>query len=353
MAPNGTLFVSGTGSDTSDRAVVRASTDAGSTWFGPVDDYNYGPNYETDYDGGMVADSAGNLYVAGATYYDGHWLVRRSTDGGVTWSLVEDFFPGGFETQPSGITADAAGNVYVAGTVDNGTSAPLRWTVRKGVGGTSFSTVDTFSTTGPSQAQGIYAHPTAGIFAVGSATIPGTKSFWYTTAWVVRRSTDAGSTWSTVDTFQLQSSAEAAAQGVGADALGNLYVVGRARVPSGKGAKATFYNHWIVRKSANGGSSWSTVDTYQLSASGNSQATSFVADSKGNLYVAGRYNTTDWGPNSWIVRENPGGTGSWSTVDNYQYVSAGDAQPFAMAANASGNVFVGGAGSNRWLVRKK
>jgi len=139
------------------------------------------------------------------------------------------------------------------------------------------------------------------------------------------------------------------AYSVGADAHGNLYVAGALAAAYHGGAVW----QWVVRKSSNGGSSWSTVDTYQFSASGNNQPTSFVADSKGNLYVAGRVNTTYLGPNSWIVRENPGGTGSWSTVDNYQYVSAGDTQPFAMAANASGNVFVGGAGSNRWLVRKK
>src|SRR5882724_1671941 len=55
VTPNGTLFASGTGLDASDGyGLVFASTDAGSTWFGPLDNYNYGPGFETDYDGGMV-----------------------------------------------------------------------------------------------------------------------------------------------------------------------------------------------------------------------------------------------------------------------------------------------------------
>jgi len=359
VAPNGTLFASGYGDDSTGLAhgLVMASTDGGNTWSAPLDDYIFAPGYATLYDGGMVADATGNLYLAGETYdvvgssVANHWVVRRSTNNGVTWSLVDDFAPGGILTQPFSLTSNSAGNMYVAGIADFGNGAGQVWTVRKGIGGTSFSTVDSFSVTGASEADGIYAHPTAGIFAVGSATIPGTKGYFHTTAWIVRRSTNGGATWSTVDTFQLSPNLTSRAFGVGADAPGNLYVVGQGFIKNGKNA----YSHWIVRKSANGGNSWNTVDDFQLSTTGNSAAGRFVADSNGNLYVAGGTPFSLWGANDWIVRKNPGGTGTWQTVDDFQYVSGGAAEPYAMAANASGNVFVGGAGlssSTHWLVRK-
>ena len=88
-----------------------------------------------------------------------------------------------------------------------------------------------------------------------------------------------------------------------------------------------------------------------------------MTDSFGNLYVAG-YATTSGSlyfgtakPTHWIVRMNPGGTGAWQTVDDFQYVAGIHAFAHTITANASGNVFVGGVGSSssgdHWLVRKK
>jgi len=359
VAPNGTLFASGMAGDSTGlyRGLLMASTDAGNTWSAPLDDYLYAPGYQVWYDGGIGTDSAGNLYVAGEAYGQtdpaNHWVIRRSSDIGATWSLVDDFAPGSPQTQPFGLATDAAGNVYVAGVANHVGVNDLVWTVRKGMGGTSFTTVDTLSSSQGGQANGIFAHPTAGIFAVGSAYIPGTRGYKTTEAWIVRRSLNGGATWSTVDSFQLSQNLNSRAFGVGADASGNLYVAGQGFVKSRNNA----YSHWIVRKSTNGGNSWSTVDDFQLSPTSNSGAGRFIADSNGNLYVAGGTPFNPWFPNEWIVRKNPGGTGPWQTVDDFQYVSGGSALPFAMAANASGNVFVSGVGSSssgdHWLVRKK
>src|SRR6266404_1318223 len=73
VAPNGTLFASGYAGDSAGlyHGLVMASTDSGNTWSAPLDDYLYGADWATFYDGGMVADASGNLYVAGETYYVG------------------------------------------------------------------------------------------------------------------------------------------------------------------------------------------------------------------------------------------------------------------------------------------
>jgi hypothetical protein len=139
IAPNGTLFAAGFGYDPTAgcHALVMASADGGTTWSAPLDDFTsaYGASYNA-----ITCDAAGNLYAAGS--YEGYdygnyvCLVRRSTDGGVTWSTVDDYSGGYTNTHADAVAADAAGNVYVAG-FDGGHSI-----VRKGVGGTNFVTVD-------------------------------------------------------------------------------------------------------------------------------------------------------------------------------------------------------------------
>jgi len=343
VAPSGILFASGWGNDAAgvSHGLVMASTDAGNSWSAPLDDFLYPGETNTRYGGGIVADWAGNLYVVGWSYGSSgpdHQFVRRSTDGGAIWSIVDDIaIPSPYSAYPlraGEITTDAAGNVYV--TELGGT-----WTVRKGIGGANFSTMDTFQPSA-SQANAVFAHPTAGVFAAGSAN----------GVWVVRRSLNGSATWQTVDTFQLPKGNGTTAYGIGADAHGNLYVVGRAFAPY----KGNSYAHWLVRKSANGGASWSTVDDYQLFTTGDQVALGFGADSLGNLYIAGWASSTKTGGTyHWVLRKNPGGTRSWATTDDFLYASS--AEVFAIAADGSGNGFVGGqgspaSGSVHWLVRK-
>jgi hypothetical protein len=338
VAPSGVVYACGFGSDgiNATHGLVMASTDGGSTWSAPIDDF-YFPGWGTRDDGGIVADPVGNLYVAGRYYSSGpsYRFVRRSTDGGATWSTVDAVAISGGYASPlaaGGLTADSAGNVYVTEPI-SGT-----WTVRKGTGGTSFSTVDSFQPSA-SQAEAVFAHPTAGVFAVGYSTVVSKRTS--SQAWTVRRSSDGGASWSTVDTYQATSGSAAAAYGAGADAQGNIYVVGRAFVPN----KSSSIGHWQVRKSTNGGSSWITVDDYQLFTSGNQVALGFAADSNGNLFVAGWSSAgTGTGPYYWIVRESAGGTGPWTTVDNISGMA------HAIAPDNAGHLFVGG--ESPWLVRR-
>jgi hypothetical protein len=67
-------------------------------------------------------------------------------------------------------------------------------------------------------------------------------------------------TWQTVDDLQYTPGKSSFAFGSGADGLGNLYVAGYAYAPTGPQAAVT---RWIVRRSSDGGVSWQTVDVYQ------------------------------------------------------------------------------------------
>lgn len=353
VAPSGTIYASGIANGGTMHGLVLASSDSGSSW-SLLDDFAPAGRsvwYE-NFGGGIAWDTAGNLYVAGAMYdfvnyiEPDQWYVRRSTDGGGSWANVDIFdIPGqqgGLNSSDvTAIVADTAGDVYVSGSI-----AYKNWTLRKGVGGASFYTVDAMTGSCP---LGLFAHPIAGVFAIGSKTvnIKGKNS----NVWLVRRSTNGGAAWLDVDAFQLSVGNGATANGIGSDAVGNLYVVGRGATT----IRGNTVYHWLVRRSTDGGNSWSTVDDF-VQGSNSAEARRFVATSNGDLYVAG-IATASTGTH-WIVRKNPGGTGPWTTIDDYQYATGKATEPHAMTADAAGNLLVGGGGWDTsgtrylWLIKK-
>jgi hypothetical protein len=344
MDPFGNLFVAGHAQQTNSNfhCLIEKSSDAGGTW-STVDDSLAVAGVSSSYYA-ITSDGAGKLYAAGgASFGSGYqWFVKQTLDAGSTWNLVDTYPHTSFAY---GAAADASGNVFVAGSgVPSGSSNAV-WLVRKGTSaGSSWQTVD-YVPNGP-VANGVFCHPTAGVFVAGYTTHSTTSKNGSVTTqsyWTVRRSLDGGATWATVDSAILGE-----AFGLGADASGNLYVVGASQGP-------TFGNgtHWLVRKSSDGGNSWTTVDNYNPGAYA-VVAKAFTADLHGNLFVAGYVQQTS-GAIQWLVRENPGGSGSWQTADS---LGTNSAESRATAADAAGNVYVvgnyfEGTSASHWIVRKK
>ncbi len=247
-----------------------------------------------------------------------------------------------------GLAASPSGMVYAVGNnhLTPGIAGGSQLVIGTGDGGNSWSVLDDFAP--PGRYVDFF-----GVFDLGGGIASGPGGSLYTSGlsypdelsnsdahWYVRRSTDSGASWSNVDVFQLASSRGAYAMGIAANASG-IYVVGIAAIASS--------SHWIVRKSTNGGNSWTTVDDYQLSAGYFTQARCIAADSIGNLFVAGQASTAQG--IKWVLRKNPGSAGTWTTVDVFQ--NAGVATvPNAIAADVFGNVFVGGNDGSNWLIKK-
>ncbi|MDB6032038.1 MAG: hypothetical protein JWM16_2376 [Verrucomicrobiales bacterium] len=362
--PLGNLFAAGAGVDSAGtyHGLVMKSSNHGDTWAAaddfanPTTTINLGP----DHGAGICADSAGRLYAAGSDFLASNqknWYVRRSLDGGATWATVDSFTLGGTEAYPRSLETDLAGNVYVTGTAStSGTSLTNFAIVRKGItdaaGVMTWRTVDQVSgtfrldITGLGNLPLIYGnglltcHPSAGVFIAGRRIVVD-KTGSYVNQWAVRRSVDGGLTWANVDAYQLDPSQDATAVGMGRDSFGNLYAVGAAEIRS-KGKNLT---HWIVRKSSNGGATWTTVDDY-LPASGNSAAYRFAADPAGNLFVTGAGD---------ITRKSAGGVGPWATIAT---APPGPAfYPSSLMSDAAAGVFSMGyyndaAGSRHWIIRK-
>jgi hypothetical protein len=275
---------------------VRKSPDSGVNW-STVDLYQYAAGQWIDATG-FAADNSGYIFVVGWGRDAGtkrnpmgniHWLVRRSADGGQTWTLVDDM-PG---PSAAGAGFVPGAGIFVVG-VPYGDSTSS-WLVRRSVSGEP----GTWSTVDSPFAGGAHA---VGSDSLGNIYVAGSK--WITTAtkpkltgylaWVTRKSIDGGNNWSTVDTFTCAPNATAQAWGIGRNSAGNVVVVG--------GASDSGRSHWIVRQSATGDAgSWSTTDDFQLTPGYNATAGNVATDAAGNLLVTGTALDATPGEH-WIVR---------------------------------------------------
>src|SRR2546430_2115984 len=101
---------------------------------------------------GLTVTPSGAIYASGTADVDNNlqWngIVLGSSDGGATWwGPLDDFGSPGFYTYGGVIASDAAGKLYTASIVFGGpVGASDRWIVRRSTdGGTIWATVDDFN----------------------------------------------------------------------------------------------------------------------------------------------------------------------------------------------------------------
>jgi hypothetical protein len=305
--------------------VVRASADSGRTW--TVLDLWYPTNVwpVTEYQSFCAAPPSpalpkGALFTSGDMASDLantgtiDWIVRRSVDGGATWTLQDVLDTGvGGKDQCRAIHVAPSGAIYAAGIAGtNQAAAGFAWVVRRSSdGGTTWTTVDSvWSNNTISEATAIGTTPSGGIFVVGRVA----------DVWSVRRSTDGGASWTTVDSYE-QSGMFSEAYGVAVDGTGTLYVAGVAQASS----QNSYSDQWVVRRSTDGGSTWTTLDNYTLESYSIPQRpvawpTGITLAPSGSVFVCG-FQVTSNGSLLWLVREGTPGTKdaiSWATSDDYQ-----------------------------------
>lgn len=317
--------------------LARATTDGGATW-GATDDY-LGAGSNSAADGGVLV-GANTAYVVG---YDrdagGHtlWATREST--GAAFSTVDSYqYPASTNNAEAfAATVDSSGDVFVTGfAVD--AALVQHWVVRKAAAGV-WSTSDDYTcadVAGGTSAGGFSAVASGSTVYVGGRCHDGAGLSY----WVVRKSTNSGSTWATASVVH-----EGASGGNGAHlalnpSTGNLY--------AGGGSDGTM----LLRMSSDGGSTWTDVDSFSLGGTNNTEAKGVYITGNGTIYTAGAVN--DGVTTHWIVRSNV--TGSFTTIDNFT-MGGSVAMAMGLVGDASNNVYVAGlatdaGGTQHWLVRK-
>jgi hypothetical protein len=330
----GNVFTGGFGyyaaGNSYDGLVLKVDT-TGATW-GLSDDTDLSRSlYGSSVVRTVGMDSKGNVYSVGPlnprcsknSCPGSDWLVRKSSDGGATWSTVDLFqYPSGKGAYPWGLGADGSGHIFVAGNATDKGGFD-HWIVRASANaGQSWTMVDDVKGGYP---RGVYFAPGIGLFVVG-----GQNS---SLIWSVRRSLDGGATWSTVD-----APFAGRASGACSDSQGNVYVVG---VASGQ---------WVVRRSTDGGNTWLSVD--QIA---NAIGEGIGRDSAGNPVAVGEANDAQ-GVSHWSVRR-PDSSGVWQTIDDYQLAPGYGSGAFGVVTDVAGNLLVVGGASDaantgHWIVRR-
>jgi hypothetical protein len=250
-------------------------------------------------DGGVpssAGDSAGG--AAGAH----HGPCRLGAD----WQVVDDYVPPeGPSADVIGVAADALGNVYAVG-VDRSLDMPLgalrrssdsgaTWTDVAWLGelpndiasdraghlfvtaGTSIGAVLKSTDQGETFAP-VFDIPTVagseedvcntGFVAAGPAKIVVAGGSCDSTGWVVAKSKDGGETWDTLFTFQLSPGKPARLQEVGVDAFGRAYAVGSA-------SDAADAVHWVTVREGETVGTAVVSDDFQLEPGLEAQARGF------------------------------------------------------------------------------
>lgn len=345
-------------------AVLRTDTTE-SDWT-ISDDTNPSPSQYSSLVHGIGFDINGNLYSAGTLSPDcttlivrgrpqtvcpaSWWYVRKSSDLGLSWSTVDLFqYSSGVAAQARGVVGDGSGNVFAFSEVLDAKSL-LHWVIRRSTSGNSgsWTTVDDLLN---ATTRNMAFVSGAGLFAVGFTAE--TRSL--SAGWLVRRSLDRGSTWSTVDLYQLapgkqNNYQDAAALGIASDARGTIYVVGSVHLASNN-----YLNQWLIRSSADSGSTWTTANSFSYLPGKASSAWGAGRDASGTIVAVGR-GTDAQGVFHWLVRR-PDAQGLWQTIDDFQLAPGKSAEAWSVATDADGNLLVAGhaydqSGTERWIVRR-
>lgn len=264
--------------------ILRKRTRSGA--FEVVDDYTAsGPTQELGA-AAMAEDSIGQLYVLGTTGagprtdgpYPSSGLLRISQDDGKNWQNLSPL-----PTEPqaacvaTALAIDWEDQIYAAQSCLPGQLPFRMWTelyVSRDYGNTwqLLDQVNGGTTSGRlPEVSGIVTSVFGDLVYQISAP-----------AWTIRRLDSRSGVWATVDYINSHGSYGDETSSIFSDwATGEIWASGTLDQNNGI---------WTVRKSSDGGKTWSPSDAFQAKAGQTSEAGAIAKDNLGNLYVYGTIN---------------------------------------------------------------
>jgi hypothetical protein len=261
------------------------------------------PGYSND---PVIAVGSGStLHVVwrDSTPGDDQVYYKRSTDGGTTWGAAKRLaWTSGNSNNPA-IAVDGNNHVHVVWDDNQFDNTELCYK-RSTDGGTTWSTLQRLTwTSGNSANAALAIQATATVHLVWQDYTPGAFEIYY------KKSTNGGTTWGTAERITWTSGGSYR-PGVVIDSTNEIHAVWSADAP--------IYNEIFHKKSADGGATWGTAKRITWT-SGTSDYPSPAIDSSDGLHVVWQDDT----PGSreiYYKRTTDGGT-TWSTSQRLTWTS--------------------------------
>ncbi len=283
----------------------------------------------------------GTLYALGQAPVSrfNAWKVLRSLDGGNSWGDDGTFYlVKGSTSLAQGLTSDANGIAYACGYAYGSAGNDRHWIVRRKLSGTSaWSTVCDLSNKSPGNEAlalcsfpGNSANPGSAVFAAGSLN----------GKWAVMRSKDQGNTWQQAGAkWWPTGQTYGAVTDLACDNAGRIYTAGYYGL-SAVGC--------VVQMSVDGGDSWTTLLSDNSSL--HTGKWRLATDNFGNVALSGKAADATGSNYRWVVIRpaDPVDATAWaaSYLIPFEPFPDNDSQGGVLAADTSGNLFLGGSVAN-------
>ena len=296
---------------------------------------NYSDGLQTSEDIGqaVTTDASGNVYVTGASLSgtsDDYATVKYNSSGVQQWVARYDG-PAHTIDKAIALAVDASGNVYVTG-------------FSEGIGsGGDYATVK-YDSSGVQQWVGRYDGPGHGDDDAVALAVDASDNV-YVTGFslglannddyaTVKYNSSGAQQW--VARYDGAANDEDIATALAVDASGNVYVTGY--------SLGTSNDYATVMYNSSGVQQW--VARYDGPANYDDAAYALALDASGNVFVTGYSVTSGTNYDFATVKYNSSGAQQW--VARYDGPANGTDQPYALALDAYGNVYVTGMSFGSW-----
>jgi hypothetical protein len=272
-------------------------------------------------------------------------LARKLSGQGGTWTTVDDYnLASNQDATVRGMVKNpTTGNLFAAGNAVNSIGKSVG-VVRKATNdGNTWTTVDTFSQFNINEFFVITIDPSGNLFTCGDIDTGANR------AWVVRKSSDQGLNWTTALLYQTAVGFNSIAFSCFAAPNGSIYVGGYATDASGK-------VHWLTQRSIDKGVTWVIVDDFLGDPTGVDNAVNGFAQTPSALIVSG-YSTDAASHYFWTVRRSTDNGATWSMSEKYQLAINQNAVSNPAFSDACGNLYIGGyasdgSGNKHGIIRR-
>ena len=297
----------------------KRSTDGGATWL-PSQRLTW--TLSSSEKPAIAVDPSGHVHVVWSDYATDNWeiIYKRSTNGGVTWSVSQRLtWTAGYSERPF-LLADSSGKLYLVWQDYFASGNPEIYFKKSPDGGVNWTASQrlTFNTD-ESTNTALCIDPSGNLHVLWNDSTPGNFEIYH------KKSTTGGTTWSANQRLTWTAGGSYVPD-TAADTSGNLH---------------TFFHDYTLgpaqiyyKKSPNGGATWSASQRLTWN-SGASYEPSIEIDSAGYLHLVWTYYTT--GENNLYYKKSTDGGASWTPGQRLTW-TAGTSEEHDLTIDHSDNL---------------